>query len=259
MNNFDPTNLSDDICELLDLYVIGALDDNEESQVKNILSVSSNAKTYVDEQREVLANLEMDSPSNPALFDSIKNEISKKNEIHNTNNVVSLSTQKLINKSWYNKISYMAVAASVLAVVIYASILFTSVNSNTKNEASKTLNREQELALFASQKTTKQMTLEGTSGDIKVVMMMNDKGEVMLDGRSMDSLSKSETYQLWAIVSDATSPDGIKVISASVLGNNPDISMTHIDGKIKGFAITKEVSGGVPKSSNDPMYLHMLA
>ena len=78
MNNFDPTNLSDDICELLDLYVIGALDDNEESQVKNILSVSSNAKTYVDEQREVLANLEMDSPSNPALFDSIKNEISKK-------------------------------------------------------------------------------------------------------------------------------------------------------------------------------------
>ncbi len=142
MNNFDPTNLSDDICELLDLYVIGALDDNEESQVKNILSVSSNAKTYVDEQREVLANLEMDSPSNPALFDSIKNEISKKNEIHNTNNVVSLSTQKLINKSWYNKISYMAVAASVLAVVISASILFTSVNSNTKNEASKTLNRE---------------------------------------------------------------------------------------------------------------------
>ena len=153
----------------------------------------------------------------------------------------------------------MAVAASVLAVVISASILFTSVNSNTKNEASKTLNREQELALFASQKTTKQMTLEGTSGDIKVVMMMNDKGEVMLDGRSVDSLSKSETYQLWAIVSDATSPDGIKVISASVLGNNPDISMTHIDGKIKGFAITKEVSGGVPKSSNDPMYLHMLA
>lgn len=260
MNNFDSTNLSEEVCELLDLYVFGALDEKETAQAKNILSVSSNARSYVDEQRAVLTKLETDAPSNPVLFDSIKAAI-KTNAETSMNSVTSISSAASKKATTSGRLSYMAIAASILAVVISVSLIaFSGDRTNTNSTASKKMDMKEQMTIFSSQKSTSKMALANADGVEAVEVMMNDSGEVMIDGRKLDSLSKSETYQLWAIISDATpGSNGVKIISASVLGNDPSISMTHIDGDVKGFAVTREVAGGVAKSNNKPMYAHMLA
>lgn len=259
MNN-DPEIVSDGILELLDLYVVGALDEKESVQAKNILSVSAYAKSYVYEQRALLSNLETDAPSDPRLFVSIKSAISK-NAVVNEDaaKVADITRAASLRKTTRTKISYLAIAASIFAVVISISIVFTGT-SNTSNTASKNMDMKKDMEMFASQKTTQKMALANANGDAKVELMMDDKGNVMVDGRSLETLSKTETYQLWAIVADSTpGSNGSKVISAGVFGNDPDITMTHVDGDIKGFALTREVSGGVVKSNNEALYSHMLA
>jgi hypothetical protein len=261
MNNINPDNLSEEVMELLDLYVVGALDDNEIVQAKNILSVSSQAKSYVDEQIDKLSNLEMDSPSNPKLFESIKKEIAAKNDGNKINsNISEISAAPSIKKSSNNKLSYFAIAASVLAVLISVSLISTKPDNKTNSTASKKMDMKKDMELFSSEKTTQKMQLTSTSENISIDLMMNDKGMVMIDGRILDSLTDTETYQLWAIVADASpGSNGTKVISAAVLGSDPDILMTHVDGDVRGFAITREVSGGVVASNNEAMYAHMLA
>lgn len=60
---------------------------------------------------------------------------------------------------------------------------------------------------------------------------------------SLPALDESHTYQLWGIREDA-------VISLGVLGHAPEIAAFHVDDSIKSLAITAEVAGGVPQSSN---------
>ena len=247
MQNFDPQNLSEDVLELLDLYVIGALDENENAQVENILSVSMVAQTYVEEGRNALTLLETDSPSDASLFESIKDQIAAPSKISSISDAPSV-----VAKSRYPKILSFAVAASLVAVFVSLSLFISSTNGDDKK------NMKAQLSAFAKADSTKAMDLQGAGND-KVALMMNSKGEVMLDGRTLSKLSKYETYQLWAIIEDSTKADGVKIISASVLGSSPDIFMTHVDGKVKGFAITKEVAGGVSSSSNEPMFAHMIA
>ena len=248
MRNFDPQNLSDEILELLDLYVIGALDEDETAQVKNILSVSMVAQAYVDEGRNALTLLEADSSSDPVLFDSIKEKLSPSNE--------DAKILPLVRKR--KTLNILAIAASLLLVAVSVTLIATSANEKPALTANGKKNMQEQLQAFEKAKSTQSMKLQG-AGNKAVALMMNKNGEVMIDGRSLNKLSKYETYQLWAIIEDDKTADGVKIISASVLGNSPDISMTHVDGKIKGFAITKEVSGGVTSSSNDPMYTHMIA
>lgn len=247
MRSFDPQNLSEEICELLDLYVIGALDENENAQVENILSVSMVAQSYVEEGRNALSLLEPDSPSDASLFESIKEQIASPAKVS------SISTApSVIAKKKYPKIMSMAVAASLIAIFVSLALIVNAPNGDDKK------NMQAQLSAFAKAESTKAMELQGAGND-KVELMMNSKGEVMIDGRTLDKLSKYETYQLWAIIEDSTKADGVKIISASVLGSSPDIFMTHVDGKVKGFAITKEVAGGVSSSSNKPMFAHIIA
>lgn len=261
MQNFDPQNLSEDVLELLDLYVMGALDEDEIAQVKNILSVSFAAKEYVDEGRNALSLLEPDSASDTALLDSIKKKITdvshpERSEVsQSSNNVKILSSTQNARKRLPN---IFAIAASLLLVAVSVALFTTSSNNKPTLTADGKKNMQEQLVAFGKSKTTKSMKLQGAGNDA-VSLMMNDSGEVMVDGRNLGKLTKYETYQLWAIIEDESAADGVKIISASVLGNAPYISMTHIDGKVKGFAITKEVSGGVTSSSNDPLYAHMLA
>ena len=254
MENFNSAELNEEVSELLDLYVVGALDDNEISEVKSILSVSPSAKNYIDEQRALLSRFEEDTPSNPILFDSIKKELSKSNKVTN------ISTERRTDPASKPKYSYLAIAASFVAIVVSLSLVLLNTNSSNDNTASKPMDMKKEMAAFTKQDSTQVMSLTNDKSDLKVELAMNKNGQVMLDGRNLGKLSPTETYQLWAIVGDSQNgEDAIKIVSASVLGNNPNISMTHVDGDIKGFAITKEVSGGVTSSDQTPVYSYMIA
>jgi anti-sigma-K factor RskA len=78
----------------------------------------------------------------------------------------------------------------------------------------------------------------------RVVLTAEGQGYV-LPTESLAPLDASRTYQLWVITSDE------QVISAGVLGNAPVPSAFTWQGDVSGFALTREVAGGVPVSAGD--------
>ena len=75
-------------------------------------------------------------------------------------------------------------------------------------------------------------------------IVLGDDGVGYVYADSLPAIDASRTYQLWAIVDD-------RVISAGVLGNDPDNSPFQVVGEVAGFAITEEVAGGVPVSEGE--------
>lgn len=71
-------------------------------------------------------------------------------------------------------------------------------------------------------------------------------GRGYLTAESLPALPGDRTYQLWAIVDD-------RVISAGVLGSDPDVSQFRVEGNLVGLAVTEEIVGGVAVSENDPV------
>jgi len=109
----------------------------------------------------------------------------------------------------------------------------------------------QEMAVAASAdagSTTITMTNPAGATDInaQVVLAADGTGYVMAE--SLPTLSDDRTYQLWVIVDD-------QVISAGLLGNDPDVMQFRAEGNIVGMAISNEVAGGVVVSEVDPTTL----
>jgi hypothetical protein len=85
-----------------------------------------------------------------------------------------------------------------------------------------------------------------TSFEAMLVVLLPD-GTGYVFQSSLDPLPDDSTYQLWAVV------DG-KVISAGVLGSQPDVVPFHLDPQgLEGLVITQEEAGGVPQSEADPV------
>lgn len=224
--------------ELLDLYVLDALETEEKLEAKLLISENDTAKLYVDNSQKMLAQFEDNSSSSPELFESIKNEIST------STNVVHLnSKRKLVTLSFISG----AVAASLIAVIV-GSVLWSSNDTNSNRSA---FSLTKQVNAFANQSGVKSFQLHDSSDSSGPEVMLHD-GNIMVDARSISGLSDDYTYQLWAVVENAT---GQQVISVGVLGNNPGVFMARISGDVKAFAITKEVAGGVEKSSQDAMYV----
>jgi hypothetical protein len=78
----------------------------------------------------------------------------------------------------------------------------------------------------------------------RVILTASGQGFFVPDDR-LPPLELSKTYQLWVVTSDEA------VISGGVLGNDPRPSAFTWDGPVSGFALTREVAGGVPVSAGD--------
>lgn len=82
------------------------------------------------------------------------------------------------------------------------------------------------------------------SGVVGRVILTPD-GEGYILPTDLEPLPSDRTYQLWVITSDEV------VISAGVLGNDPGPARFTWTGEVAGFALTREVAGGVISSAGD--------
>lgn len=78
----------------------------------------------------------------------------------------------------------------------------------------------------------------------ELVLTVDGKGFV-IPNENLPTLDPSRTYQLWVINADAA------VISAGVLGADPDPAPFTWTGEVTGLALTTEVAGGVVSSEGD--------
>lgn len=218
--------------ELLDLLALGALDDEERKIAEDLISKNELAREYFDESLETISMLEDNTSSNELLLQRIHNEINEKKSKDKRSFIIPFISG--------------AIAASILAAII--SVAIWPSGDDKSNQAFSLSNQ---VATFESQENVVKLPLESKTGD-KAISLMSHNGDIMIDARAIKELDKEHTYQLWAIIESAT---GQQVISAGVLGNGPGVYMTHVNGNVAMFALTKEVSGGVEKSTQLPMYV----
>jgi hypothetical protein len=82
----------------------------------------------------------------------------------------------------------------------------------------------------------------------RIVVLPDGTGYLVNDG--LAPLDATKTYQLWALMGNASSPTAI---SAGVLGPNPVAAPFKVSGPVVGFAVTAEQAGGVPSSHHQPL------
>ena len=149
--------------------------------------------------------------------------------------------------------------AAALALVIAVSVGAVAVQRNSDQDArldaiSTRMEHEQmrEAAFDAAMEPDSRVAaLAATNGTVKakVVTTTDGRGYFMRD--QLPALAAGRTYQLWALMDNATNPT---MISVGVLGRNPTVSAFTAAGEVMGYAVTEEASPGVG-SSTQPMML----
>lgn len=77
------------------------------------------------------------------------------------------------------------------------------------------------------------------------VVLAEDGRGFLVPTDDLETLGTDRTYQLWVI------NDTADVISAGVLGADPIAATFTWNGEVSGFALTREVAGGVVSSAGD--------
>jgi len=226
-----------DMLDLLAAYAVDSVSPPERARVEAALEGDPHLRSELDEHRAVLSVLAQavdPYPSTPSalVWELISAEIDGANEVSpKLASVRDIQKQKRFTK-WTATISF---AAMGLALLLGVSVFQLQQERNTP--AIETAIQD----LLGDPSATV-ATLE-PAGDLaaeaRIVFGTDGVGYLYAD--SLPALDASRTYQLWAIVDD-------RVISAGVLGSDPENSPFQVVGDVAGFAITEEVAGGVPVS-----------
>jgi hypothetical protein len=134
------------------------------------------------------------------------------------------------------------------AIAVAAALVFGVAAGGILNGSTSSVS---ELAAAAATKpgaTSIAMTSPSGITAINASVVLTEDGTGFVTADSLPALADDRTYQLWVIVDD-------QVVSAGLLGNNPDVVQFRAEGDIVGMAISNETAGGVVVSENDPVAL----
>lgn len=230
----------EEIRDLVAAYAVDALDPFEKSRVERLLDADAELRADLDEHHAVLAVLAQavdprPSTPSPLVWEAISSQIEGTGEVvPKLASVGDIQKQRRFSR-WT---ATLALSSMALAVLLGVSVLQLQRESGTE----PLQNAIQELL----EDPTATVATLSAAGDIaaeaRIVLGADGVGYVYAD--TLPQLDQSRTYQLWAIVDD-------RVISAGVLGADPDNSPFKVVGDVAGFAITEEVAGGVPVSEGE--------
>ncbi len=85
-----------------------------------------------------------------------------------------------------------------------------------------------------------------SNDSVTATAVISPTGTGYLMAGDLPTLASDRTYQLWG-------ETGGKVISLGLLGRSPRLVAFSAHGSFKGLAVTDEVAGGVPTSSQTPV------
>ena len=247
-----------EIEELLGAYVLDAVDNAERLLVEDHLGKCAHCQAEVDELREVAASLTPAlEPAPERIWDRISAELHPAAVEPEPNNVTSLlNKRRTVSSTAFNWA--IASAAAVVAVMSVTAVTQSSRIADLNDQLAAQeqeittlalslkadpLERAVSLALDDPSSQIATLTADGASGAMLIVVLPDGTGYVYES--TLDQLPDDLTYQLWAVIDD-------KVISAGILGNQPDIVPFHIDPEgLQALVITQEVYGGVPQSEGE--------
>ncbi len=254
----------DTIEELLGVYALDAVDDDERRLVEDHLSRCSFCRNEVEEHREVAALLAGEVVEAPQhVWDGIISKINATGPLEELAPVLSLEEKRKAPFLTATRRVATVAAAVAAAVVIGLSAGLVTQSQRIGDLTSEITEQDRQLTALAATLAADpleqavaaaladpaaqiaSLTAEGSNQTTMIVMLPDGTGYVYQS--NLDALRTDATYQLWAVVDD-------KVISAGVLGHQPVLVPFHIDPNgLQGFVITQEAAGGVPQSEADPV------
>ena len=252
--------------DLLGVYALDAVDEDERRIVDQHISVCPRCRSEVEGYWEVAAMLAGDAHHAPQqVWDQIVSELTAEAPPMKLAPVVPISMKQETKQERSSTTSrtslWLAGVAAAVVVVLGAGVAVQSTRlSSAEAELAA---REQQVASLAATLQAEpldqavnaalsdpaaqvvSLTADASFDAMLIVLLPDGTGYVVQN--SLDPLPADATYQLWAVV------DG-KVISAGVLGNQPEVVPFHLDpGGLEGLVITREEAGGVPQSQADPV------
>jgi anti-sigma-K factor RskA len=232
-----------DVESLLGAYALDALEPDERALVERYIAQHPRARAEVDELRETAAILAAAPVAGTSAPPELWTRIAR--AVGATDGAQDELARRRGRVKWITT----AVAAIATAAAIVLAVVAVSLN-NDLDEARQP-GDEQIAAAFehaVDVDGARQVELDAARGDARIVVLPDGKGYIVADG--LPALDEAETYQLWAVTGEGSDQH---VISAGVLGADPEAASFVVNGPVSAFAITVEAAGGVPVSEKTPI------
>ncbi len=141
----------------------------------------------------------------------------------------------------------IAAAVSVAAALLVGALGARVVDDNRPARLTAADALKIAAADAFSRPDSTRVNMRSADGRYQAEAVVDARGRGYLLRADLPALPSDRTYQLWLL-------RGSVKISAGVLGTRPDVvAFTAVAGGSFGLAITNEVAGGVPATSNDPV------
>lgn len=217
---------------LLPLYAIDSLTADETLEVESHLDTCPECRHELDSYHAAASALVPDTEAPPADWDRISDQIDREMA------PVTEMRPKGRPSPWVIISGVAAAMALVLGGLVVGQ---RALISNLTGDEAVALAAER--AAEEPGSLVSDFIVDGTAV-AQVVLTEDGRGFVVpLD--DLPALEEERTYQLWVINEEAD------VISAGVLGRDPAPATFTWTGPVAGFALTREVAGGVISSAGD--------
>lgn len=243
----------DQIQELLGVYALNAVEQDERALVERHLETCDECRQEVAQHRSVATLLATTPEPVPTdLWRRVEEELDSTPEPETGSQAEGGSTVvPFRRRSWVPTVAAAAVAAVLAGVVAIQTNRIDQLDTDLAATQAQVARLEGQLAsgdldpvaqLASSSPEAMVLTLEGDGGSGTVVLLPDGTG--FLADHTLQPVDPSEqTYQLWTVQAG-------EVISAGILGADPGVVAFHVDpATLEGLVITQEEAGGVPVSS----------
>ncbi len=252
----EPTH--DEIIELLGVYALDAVDDDERRLVDAHLETCPRCAAEVAEHREVAASMAYTgAPAPEGIWTRIVASLEEPPPALDLplgaprpplapDTVVDLADRRAQRSAMRRWAPLAAVAAALVVVSLFAGLLVGAASRNDSGDgdvAGPVTIEEVARQVLSDPEATKVSLASIDDHDLRATAAVEPDGTGYLVGTSLPALDESKTYQLWGVRPDA-------VVSLGLLGHSPGVVPFHLDDNIETLVITEEVRGGVPQSSN---------
>ena len=234
-----------DIQELLGVYALDAVDDDERELVELHLPDCPRCRAEVAEHRDVAAFLgNSTAPAPDGVWSRIASSLE---EAPPPLTLVPSRTPRLSTRRAVRVATALAAAAAVLVGVVAVRTLDDRGPDAVLEDWVAHSAR-----LAEDSPDARTLVLASPDGSVHAKAVVLRDGTGFFVGDALPELPAGRTYQLWAIVGD-------KTISAGILGRDPRVVPFTVAADTKGYAVTDEAEGGVVSSTRDPVLVGLRA
>lgn len=223
-----------EMLDLVPIYALDALEGEEQRRFEVHLETCADCQASLDDYREVASNLVHDEAAADETWERISTAIATEGE-------AGADVVELPRPGTGNGWKWLAAVAAVAAAV-FGTLLVLDGAQGDQLDGDDIVAAAEQIAGHPGA-----IVSDFVVEDVAVarIVLSDDGRGFVIPTDDLDPLDQARTYQLWVI------NDTEDVISAGVLGNDPAPATFTWTGEVTGFALTREIAGGVISSAGD--------